>query len=921
MVPGDILALKHLRRVDLSFNELTTLPPALTQLQQLAHLVLTGNKYTDVPEAVRCMGHLQTLGMQKNRVRDVPPLGSMAALRELDLFMNAVEHVSAQLGTRALATLLLRANRLTHFEPGTKLPPSLTHLDLSSNPLQELPPCVLELPMLRTLEAVSCDLEWPATLPDSLETLNVANNERITLLPPLCLPRLQKLCARSCSLTAVSVEALEACPQLRTVDLDYNPLTQAAFGPTVSLLEKVSMCSTALSAAPSMPIGARIQELALVENTMELLPVELAMACGPTLKRLYVLQTHVREVSVHFLQPLVVLEELLLSKNRLTAFPAPADTMATLRRFEVAQNSIRVLPDELFVYMPGLMQLDVACNELAKLPSSLWECCAQLVTLNVFGNFLTVLPERMAALSHLAEFYAGNNRIAEIPAVVGANLPQLRTLHMAGNALQDLPHGFNLPRLERLYLGRNAFPAIPTHARLCTGLQTLDLSGNRIRAVHITGSFPSLTELILSHNTISSFDATPSFAASFPALTALDLSDNPIAYVPALGSSKTLEIVNMLHCGITQLTAKQQRELSNIRIIYMQGNPIETNRRTLRASYVENRTDLIISDLKKPHLFMRLATSQQQRTESNTMGVAWSEIKGGRSTQEDTISITQRRDGCEQLFGVFDGHRGSEVSQHCAIYFPHLLKHTLADQPQDSGRAMREAFGQLSESIHKQGLTSGATAAVALVLDDCITLGHLGDARAVLYEVISADQLPSPSCDLKQYTKTLLRTADGSTVVAVATRDHTARNRSERTRVERDLGGYVSEQGRVMGDIAVTRALGDAQFAPYITNEPSVLVVQRSGAEVFLVVACDGLWDVMTVEVAYALVAAHLKDYTADPSQVALMLRDWAVSMGSTDNISVLVVTGLSSAEAPVMVSGVRNSGVRVNNNGRVQAK
>ena len=126
-------------------------------------------------------------------------------------------------------------------------------------------------------------------------------------------------------------------------------------------------------------------------------------------------------------------------------------------------------------------------------------------------------------------------------------------------------------------------------------------------------------------------------------------------------------------------------------------------------------------------------------------------------------------------------------------------------------------------------------------------------------------------------------------VIQTSTLDHTVKNKSERRRVEYELGGYVSEQGHVMGDIAVTRALGDLKFLPYVTNEPSVLVCRRKGTEILLIVACDGLWDCISNEEAYRLVSTFVLK-GGDPSQAALMLRDYALSMGSLDNISVIVV-------------------------------
>jgi len=60
--------------------------------------------------------------------------------------------------------------------------------------------------------------------------------------------------------------------------------------------------------------------------------------------------------------------------------------------------------------------------------------------------------------------------------------------------------------------------------------------------------------------------------------------------------------------------------------------------------------------------------------------------------------------------------------------------------------------------------------------------------------------------------------------------------------------------------------------------------VELNDAE-FLVMACDGVWDVMTDQMAVDLVAD-----CADPNLAATMLRDCAFLSGSSDNISAIVL-------------------------------
>lgn len=51
---------------------------------------------------------------------------------------------------------------------------------------------------------------------------------------------------------------------------------------------------------------------------------------------------------------------------------------------------------------------------------------------------------------------------------------------------------------------------------------------------------------------------------------------------------------------------------------------------------------------------------------------------------------------------------------------------------------------------------------------------------------------------------------------------------------------------RVMGMLAVARAIGDKSLKPYITSEPDVIVYEKQPNDVCILIASDGVWDVLT---------------------------------------------------------------------------
>lgn len=91
---------------------------------------------------------------------------------------------------------------------------------------------------------------------------------------------------------------------------------------------------------------------------------------------------------------------------------------------------------------------------------------------------------------------------------------------------------------------------------------------------------------------------------------------------------------------------------------------------------------------------------------------------------------------------------------------------------------------------------------------------------------------------------------------------------------------------RCIGNLAITRSLGDVDLKAFVTGRPyTSRIGLRPGEDSFFIVACDGLWDVVSDMSACTYIA-----YTEDPNEAAHMLVDYALEQGSTDNVSVIVV-------------------------------
>ena len=93
---------------------------------------------------------------------------------------------------------------------------------------------------------------------------------------------------------------------------------------------------------------------------------------------------------------------------------------------------------------------------------------------------------------------------------------------------------------------------------------------------------------------------------------------------------------------------------------------------------------------------------------------------------------------------------------------------------------------------------------------------------------------------------------------------------------------------------------GDYYLKPYVSAEPEVTAVERTEKDEFLVLASDGLWDVVSNEVACRVARGCLNGHLAaafpesvpgrTAADAAALLAELAMSRGSKDNISVVVV-------------------------------
>ena len=136
-------------------------------------------------------------------------------------------------------------------------------------------------------------------------------------------------------------------------------------------------------------------------------------------------------------------------------------------------------------------------------------------------------------------------------------------------------------------------------------------------------------------------------------------------------------------------------------------------------------------------------------------------------------------------------------------------------------------------------------------------------------------------------------------------RDHKAYSPQEMAIIV-DSGGFIVNR-RVMGQLAVGRAMGDANMKTggraVIPCDPEICACTLTPDDAFLLLACDGLFDVMSSQDAIDYIQAALAKGT-DPDTICHNIATHAIDdLDSDDNVSVIIAVltvsgGGSSAEA-----------------------
>ena len=327
-----------------------------------------------------------------------------------------------------------------------------------------------------------------------------------------------------------------------------------------------------------------------------------------------------------------------------------------------------------------------------------------------------------------------------------------------------------------------------------------------------------------------------------------------------------------------------------------------------------------------------------------------SDMPGHRIDMEDAICsayplLTRDKSNLFGFFGVFDGHGdggiASEfVAENIIPYF------TSTNEWVDYGgdisgletaliQACSVADIELKKKLSKGNSVrhGGSTGVMAVIAAESIMIGNVGDSRCLLVQKCE-DNLSEP--DLSETTKELARLSmknetdvslkdlnekkSSKIIVKALSYDHKPNLDNEKARIEKAGMKVEDETFTIDGEtitiskicksdtdrIAVSRAFGDFDYKDNsdlkeceqaIISVPEIIIHKRDfSRDLFLILACDGVYDVMSNDDVGEFVMKKVTELknTDDTSAmlpiVGDLLLEECLNLGSTDNMSVLIV-------------------------------
>uniref|UniRef100_A0A671YL55 protein-serine/threonine phosphatase n=1 Tax=Sparus aurata TaxID=8175 RepID=A0A671YL55_SPAAU len=296
---------------------------------------------------------------------------------------------------------------------------------------------------------------------------------------------------------------------------------------------------------------------------------------------------------------------------------------------------------------------------------------------------------------------------------------------------------------------------------------------------------------------------------------------------------------------------------------------------------------------------------------NGTMSYGFSAMQGWRVSMEDAHNCILEFDEETAMFAVYDGHGGEEVALYCSKYLPDIIKEQKTYKDGKLQKALEDAFlaidsrmtteDVIKELVQIAGRPTEEPPAEKVAEEDDCDEEEEGDSSELEEEEDTEEgeedsedeeeeEMCLPGMDGKEEPgsdsgttavvalirgKQLIVANAGDSRCVVSERgkavdmsyDHKPEDEVELARIK-NAGGKVTMDGRVNGGLNLSRAIGDHFYKrnkvlppeeQMISAMPDVKVLTLNDDHDFMVIACDGIWNVLSSQEVVDFISERIK--------------------------------------------------------------
>ena len=849
--------LKSLSILKAMFCNLNELPDNVPVFHNtLTNLILDGNNFKVIPQSVNMFDNLEELSLFGNEIDDLQNFEFKYHIKSLNISYNKIQNIK--------------------FLDGTKI----NILECSSNFVEGFPPSLLSIIDIQFihLEHMNVSGELDVELPKTLLGIDLSNNE----------------------IEKFSEKFVKSLTNLMFLKISFNKLNEVpdCFDEN-SKLSKVYFDNNKLtSLPPSFWNLQQIEQISLQNNNF----TEIGEFNWPKLNFLNFSFNSIKSLPNCF-QSSVCLNDINLSFNQLDSLPSSLSCCRKVSSFLATNNNFISIPQCVMSF-------------------------SQIKTLSFGGNRLTSLPSGFGALFFLRFLDLSNNNFSDFPSSI-FQIRSLKSLSLSHNAITEIPS----------YVSSILDETPPTLVSFPDSLNLLDLSFNKLKTFPSAQLLPSsLTSLNLDYNQITGdFDIS-----HLKNLKYFSLSCNPniqaslVDIIPSLlQNNEKLDNFEYLGNEVDHVPKGQTK----IHLLANKSQSISKKFGIGYASTIGSRTSMedavALEDFPSSnsslfvicdgHYGPKAAATithilpYEFKSISNKLSIQKERIRKKFSPQDIKeiiydLFFTWIEDDIPRYFtNINNSLKSLNINDGCtvaAVFIHNNIVYTLGIGDSRIVRVRKKTFERMTtdhkpldreefERLRKTGLSVSKEGrinkklAVARALGDfwCEQEGLYVPPSITTFKILKPYQKTRDDC-----SKNPSFLPDNSNISCSSSFESISK--SQVTNFHNSFKPTISSQSTT----PVIKSLQDTPFDlvtnpnqwknKNTTNDENVetedlYISEENGDnyDIGLIIACDGLWDVVSDEIA-----ADIVRNSKTAADAAVRLKNTAFGLQSQDNISVIVI-------------------------------